>query len=132
MPTYRTIVIEPQERRFRNSRTRELRIEWTERKVFFVCQNCAHASDMNRPWDFNCRCDCHSPEFASIWTCSACGFSVDNSAQFDMHIKSECDYQRIICPYCEDVIYGIRANIDSGLRKHLDYCEKRPEEDDAE
>ena len=33
------------------------------------------------------------------------------------------------CPYCGQVIHGTRADIDSGLRKHIEHCEKAPQED---
>jgi hypothetical protein len=36
----------------------------------------------------------------------------------DMHTP-----ERIACPHCGQVVYGTQANIDSGLRKHIDnYC----------
>jgi hypothetical protein len=34
------------------------------------------------------------------------------------------------CPFCGERIWGIWSNIDSALRKHLDYCESVPKEDD--
>jgi hypothetical protein len=32
----------------------------------------------------------------------------------------------VTCPYCHIPIYGVKENIDSSLRKHLEYCEERP------
>ena len=32
------------------------------------------------------------------------------------------------CPYCGVRIYGTERDIDSGLRKHLDYCEEKPDD----
>jgi DNA-binding XRE family transcriptional regulator len=31
------------------------------------------------------------------------------------------------CPWCKTAINGTVNDIDSGLRKHLDYCESRPD-----
>lgn len=31
------------------------------------------------------------------------------------------------CPYCGTHIFGMQSDIDSGLRKHVDYCESRPD-----
>jgi hypothetical protein len=32
------------------------------------------------------------------------------------------------CPYCFTLVYGLPADIDSGLRKHIDQCEMAPSE----
>lgn len=47
-----------------------------------------------------------------------CVTSMCNNCQADLteHITETC-------PYCGQVIYGHMRNIDSGLRKHLEYCE---------
>lgn len=29
------------------------------------------------------------------------------------------------CPYCGQAIYGTAADIDSGVRKHFEYCEEK-------
>jgi DNA-binding XRE family transcriptional regulator len=36
------------------------------------------------------------------------------------------------CPWCPIIIHGTVNDIDSGLRKHLDYCESRPIDDHDE
>ena len=33
------------------------------------------------------------------------------------------------CPYCQEVINGTAKDIDSGIRKHLDFCAQRPAEE---
>lgn len=34
------------------------------------------------------------------------------------------------CPYCHQAVYGVPDDIDSGMRKHIEYCESAPTEDD--
>jgi hypothetical protein len=38
-------------------------------------------------------------------------------------------YDFIQCPYCDAQIWGTPDNIDSGLRKHIEYCKERPEDE---
>jgi hypothetical protein len=33
------------------------------------------------------------------------------------------------CPYCGTKIRGTLDNIDSGLRKHIEYCDKAPDDE---
>ena len=33
------------------------------------------------------------------------------------------------CPYCNEKVWGTENDIDSGLRKHIEYCPKAPEPD---
>lgn len=39
------------------------------------------------------------------------------------NLWKEEDSINVVCPYCGTVIYGTVKDIDSGLRKHLDYCD---------
>ncbi len=34
-----------------------------------------------------------------------------------------------ICRYCSQRVYGTQSDIDSGLRKHFDYCDEKPDDD---
>lgn len=36
------------------------------------------------------------------------------------------------CPYCKQDVWGTENDIDSGLRKHIEYCESAPVEGDEE
>ena len=36
------------------------------------------------------------------------------------------------CPACDTSIYGMPNDIDSGLRKHMEYCEKYQQRTDNE
>jgi len=40
------------------------------------------------------------------------------------------DYHSVDCPYCKTQIWGDKTNIDSGLRKHIEYCPQAPDEDE--
>jgi len=44
----------------------------------------------------------------------------------------ESSYTYIPCPYCGIGVWGSDRDIDSGLRKHLDYCDAAPPGDDGE
>ena len=34
------------------------------------------------------------------------------------------------CPYCHSQIWGTKDDIDSGMRKHIEYCEEAPDPDE--
>jgi hypothetical protein len=38
----------------------------------------------------------------------------------------------VLCPHCQARIWGLPADIDSGLRKHLEYCDKKPDVGDTD
>lgn len=54
--------------------------------------------------------------FAVIWAGLIALGVIGNRGYYGNAIK-------VFCPYCGDAIWGTYADIDSGLRKHLEYCD---------
>ena len=46
--------------------------------------------------------------------------------------RKGCNMELIICPYCQAKVNGNAEDIDSGYRKHLEYCEEYQLNEDAD
>lgn len=81
-------------------------------------QECGHTA----PADF--------PEHSTYTTAFALAqrHLIDLAARAELWLQGQADkanfgiLAEVTCPHCGDTIHGTRGDIDSGLRKHIEYC----------